>query len=222
MSKARWGWGSTARVNCSPRTTYTLALVVRCGIGTPHLDANTRLCTATAGAVLKETFETDGAPGSLSDFDSCDTIFEVGHNAAETHTVLWTRTLDRLQGPDRPRLVIVDPRRTKVADEADVHLPIRNGTNLALLNALQHDLIEHSWVDQRFIDAHTVGFAELADTVKAYPLERAAEICGVPADDIRTAARIIGEAQRLVSSCLQGVYQSHQAAASAARSTTST
>jgi anaerobic selenocysteine-containing dehydrogenase len=194
---------------------YTLALVVRGGIGTPHLDANTRLCTATAGAALKETFGTDGAPGSLSDFDSCDTIFEVGHNAAETHTVLWTRTLDRLQGPDRPRLVVVDPRRTKVADEADVHLPIRNGTNLALLNALQHELIEHSWVDQTFIDAHTVGFAALAETVKAYPPERAAEICGVPADDIRTAARIIGEAQRLVSSCLQGVYQSHQATASA-------
>jgi len=57
---------------------YTLALVVRGGIGTPHLDGNTRLCTATADFALKETFGTDGAPGSLTDFDECDTIFTVG------------------------------------------------------------------------------------------------------------------------------------------------
>src|SRR5581483_3632923 len=59
---------------------YTLGLVVRGGIGTPHLDGNTRLCTATADAALKETFGTDGDPGSLRDFDECDTIFAVGHN----------------------------------------------------------------------------------------------------------------------------------------------
>src|SRR5947207_8877031 len=70
---------------------YTLALVVRAGIGTPHLDGNTRLCTATADFALKETFGTDGDPGSMNDFDHCDTIFAVGHNIAETHTVLWMR-----------------------------------------------------------------------------------------------------------------------------------
>src|SRR3954452_18320438 len=124
---------------------YTLALVVRGGIGTPHLDGNTRLCTATADFALKETFGTDGAPGSLGDFDLCDTMFLVGHNMAETNTVLWMRVLDRLQGPDRPRLVVVDPRLTKVAREADVPLPIRNGTNMALLNGIQHELIANGW-----------------------------------------------------------------------------
>jgi ferredoxin-nitrate reductase len=127
---------------------YTLALVVRGGIGTPHLDGNTRLCTATSDFALKETFGTDGAPGSLTDFDSCDALFAVGHNMPETHTVLWSRVLDRLRGPDRPRLVVVDPRRTKMAQEADVHLALRNGTNLALLNGIQHELIANGWVDQ--------------------------------------------------------------------------
>ena len=194
---------------------YTLALVVRGGIGTPHLDGNTRLCTATADFALKETFGTDGAPGSLTDFDECDTIFAVGHNIAETHTVLWMRILDRLQGPDRPRLVVVDPRRTKVAQEADVHLPIRSGTNMALLNGIQHELIAKGWVDQGFVDAPTVGFEKLQQNVMQYPPERVAEICGVPADEIPAAAEIIGTARRLVSTCLQGVYQSHQATASA-------
>src|SRR5205814_4401552 len=136
---------------------YTLALVVRGGIGTPHLDGNTRLCTATSDFALKETFGSDGAPGSMADFDVCDTIFAVGHNIAETHTVLWMRILDRLCGPGRPRLVVVDPRRTKVAAEADVHLPIRSGTNMALLNGIQHELIHNGWIDAGLGDEDTVG-----------------------------------------------------------------
>jgi anaerobic selenocysteine-containing dehydrogenase len=194
---------------------YTLGVIVRGGLGTNHLDGNTRLCTATSGAALKESFGTDGQPGSYTDFDLCDTLLLVGHNVAETQTVLWSRVLDRLRGPDRPRLVVVDPRRTVPAREAHVHLPIKNGTNLALLNSLQHELISKGWIDEKFVSAHTIGFAKLRETVLQYPPERAAEICGVPADDIREAARIIGSAQRLVSTCLQGVYQSHQATASA-------
>ncbi|MEU8804535.1 nitrate reductase [Spirillospora sp. NPDC048819] len=194
---------------------YTLSVIVRAGIGTPHLDGNTRLCTATADFALKETFGTDGDPGSMTDFDVCDTIFAIGHNIAETHTVLWMRILDRLRGPDRPRLVVVDPRRTKVAQEADVHLPIRSGTNLALLNGIQHELLAGGWIDEEFTERHTIGLSKLEQTVKEYPPERVAEICGVPAGDIREAAHVIGTGRRLVSTCLQGVYQSHQATASA-------
>jgi ferredoxin-nitrate reductase len=194
---------------------YTLGLVVRGGIGTPHLDGNTRLCTATADFALKETFGSDGQPGSYTDFDECDTLFMVGHNVAETQTVLWARLLDRLQGPDRPRLVVVDPRPTPSAVEADVHLAIKNGTNLALLNGIQHELFKRGWIDETFLAAHTVGVDKLRQTVSEYPPERVAEICGVEADDIRRAAEIIGSAERLVSTCLQGVYQSHQATASA-------
>src|SRR5215204_4550073 len=194
---------------------YTLGMIVRGGIGTNHLDGNTRLCTATADFALKETFGSDGQPGSYSDFDECDTLFLVGHNVAETQTVLWMRILDRLHGADPPRLVVVDPRATVPAREADVHLAIRNGTNLALLNSIQHELIVNGWVDDDFVDEHTVGFEKLRETVMQYPPERAAEICGIAADDIREAARIIGSAERLVSTCLQGVYQSHQATASA-------
>jgi anaerobic selenocysteine-containing dehydrogenase len=194
---------------------YTLALVVRGGIGTPHLDGNTRLCTATADAALKESFGSDGDPGSITDIDLCDTLFLVGHNMAETQTVLWARVLDRLAGPRPPALVVVDPRRTKVAEHAAVHLAIRGGTNLPLLNAIQHELIANDWIDPAFVESHTIGFEKLRATVAGYPPERAAELCGVDAQDIREAARIIGRSERLVSTCLQGVYQSHQATASA-------
>ncbi len=194
---------------------YTLSLVARGGIGTPHLDGNTRLCTSTAEFALAETFGSDGAPGSLTDIDQCDTLFMIGHNMAETHTVLWARVLDRLQGGDRPRLVVVDPRPTTAAREADVHLAIRNGTNAALLNGIQHELIVQDRVDHAFVEEHTVGFETLRRQVREYPPERVAEICGVRAEDVVEAARILGSGQRLVSTCLQGVYQSHQATASA-------
>jgi len=194
---------------------YTLAVMTRAGLGTPHVDGNTRLCTATAAAALKETFSSDGQPGSYVDVEHCDTLFLVGHNVAETETVLWMRILDRLEGPDPPRLVVVDPRPTVPAQHADVHLAIRNGTNLALVNALLHELVVNGWIDRPWIDEHTVGFVQLEAIVGEYPPERAAEICGVSAHDIRAAARILGEARALLSTVLQGVYQSHQATAAA-------
>jgi anaerobic selenocysteine-containing dehydrogenase len=194
---------------------YTLAVVARGGIGTNHVDGNTRLCTATAGQSLKETFGADGQPGSFKDIDQCDTILHVGINLAETQTVLWMHHLDRLRGPDRPRLVVVDPRRTPAAREADVHLPVRAGTNVAVLNAILHELIANDWIEREWIDLHTIGFDALAQTVERYPPERAAELCGLDAGAVREAARIVGEAERLVTFVLQGVYQSHQATAAA-------
>ena len=67
---------------------YTLAVIGKAGIGTPHMDGNTRLCTATAAACFGETFGSDGQPGSYTDIDSCDALFLFGHNVAETQTVL--------------------------------------------------------------------------------------------------------------------------------------
>ena len=80
---------------------YTLAVIGKAGIGTPHMDGNTRLCTATAAAALKASFGTDGQPGSYEDVDHCDAIALWGHNVAETQTVLWSRMLDRRRGPTR-------------------------------------------------------------------------------------------------------------------------
>jgi anaerobic selenocysteine-containing dehydrogenase len=194
---------------------YTLATIGKGGIGTPHMDGNTRLCTATAATAFGESFGCDGQPGSYTDVDDCDALFLFGHNVAETQTVLWARMLDRLDGPNPPRLVCVDPRRTKVAERATVHLPIRNGTNLALMNALVHQLIAVGYVDREYVAAHTVGYDELAAATADATPEWAAEICGVPAADIVAAADVFGTSSRVVSTCSMGFYQSHQATAAA-------
>jgi anaerobic selenocysteine-containing dehydrogenase len=194
---------------------YTLTTIVRAGIGTNHLDGNTRLCTATAGEALKESFGSDGQPASYADVDSTDTIALFGHNVAETQPVLWMRILDRLAGPQPPRLLVVDPRRTAVGERAEVHLAPRPGTNLALLNALLQQVIARSWVDRTFVDEHTVGFDELSEQVRGCTPAWAASICEIPAAEIERAAELVGTSERLLATVLQGVYQSHQATAAA-------
>ncbi|MFJ7262805.1 molybdopterin oxidoreductase family protein [Streptomyces globosus] len=194
---------------------YTLAVLARAGIGTSHLDGNTRLCTSTAAEALKESFGCDGQPGSYDDFDHADTLAFFGHNIAETQPVQWMRILDRLDGPDPPRLVCVDPRPTRVALRADVHLAPRAGTNVALLNALLHEVVRTGRTDPAYIAAHTVGFDELAEAVRPCTPRWAARICDVPARAVEEAAELLGTAERLLSTVLQGVYQSHQATAAA-------
>jgi ferredoxin-nitrate reductase len=194
---------------------YTLAVIGKAGLGTPHMDGNTRLCTATSAAALKETFGTDGQPGSYTDVDHADTFLLVGSNLPEQQSVLWMRLLGLRRGPNPPRLIVVDPRPTPAACEADLHLAIRPGTNFALLNALLHELIANGWIDEAYLAAHTVGFDTLKKTVMEHPTEWAAEICGVPPEQIRDAARLLGTGERLVSCVLQGVYQSNQATAAA-------
>src|SRR3954470_1424821 len=194
---------------------YTLGLIAHGGIGTNHVDGNTRLCTATAAAALKESFACDGQPGSYTDVAHADVIALYGHNVAETQSVLWTRILDRLAGPNPPKLICVDPRLTPVAKAATVHLAPRPGTNVMLMNALLHEIVRNGWYDEAYVEAHAVGFDALRTQVEKYPPEVAAEVCDVPVEQIREAARIVGTAERLLSTVLQGFYQAHQATAAA-------
>ena len=189
---------------------YTLGVIGKAGLGTPHMDGNTRLCTATAAAALKESFGSDGQPGSYTDVDHADCIVLYGHNVAATQTTLWARMLDRRRGPEPPALICVDPRRTPVAEEADVHLAPLPGTNVALMDGILHELLAHGWVDEEFLRERTVGLDEVRAAVEPWTVERAAEACDVPAADLREAARLIGTSRRLLSTVLQGFYQSHQ------------
>jgi ferredoxin-nitrate reductase len=194
---------------------YTLAVIGKAGLGTPHMDGNTRLCTATAGQALKGTFGTDGQPASYTDIDITEAILHVGHNVAEAQTVLWSRILDRRRGPNPPKLVVIDPRETATAKEADVHLAPKLGTNVAVLNGLLNLIIQSGKIDLEFINEHTVGFEFLRDTVALWTPERVEQISGVPVQKLRAAGDILASLNSLVSSVLQGVYQSNQATAAA-------
>lgn len=194
---------------------YTLAVIGKAGIGTPHMDGDTRGCAAAAATALAASFGTDGQPGSYTDVDHCDALALWGHDCAACHPVLWERMLDRRLGPGPPAMIVADPDRTPAAREADVHLAVRRGTNVALLNGLLHELLANGWHDAAYAAAHTVGVERLWRTVEAYPAKRAAEICGVPVARIEQAAEILGAAERLVSTVGPALLGSNQATAAA-------
>ncbi|WP_393100520.1 molybdopterin-dependent oxidoreductase [Streptomyces sp. LN325] len=169
---------------------YTLSVIARAGIGTNHLDGNTgntHLCTATVAEALKETFGCDSRPASCTDIDHADVIVLFGHNMADARPVLWMRVPDRLEGSDPPRLVCVDPRPTAATRRAAVHLAPRAGTNVALPEALLHEIIQTDRIDRDFVEAHTVGFEGLADRVTDTTPAWTARICDVPAGKIADA-----------------------------------
>jgi anaerobic selenocysteine-containing dehydrogenase len=195
---------------------YTLGKIARAGLGIATIDANTRLCTATTASSLMESFGADGPPGAFEDFEHADCIVLIGHNAAEQSTVLWMRILAAKQGELHPKIIVIDPRRTlTVSTGADLHLQLKPGTNVALLNGLCHLLIENGTIDREFIAKHTVKFDEFRTIVSRYTPDRVEAICGVPAAQLRTAAEWIGRSKATVTTCLQGVYQSNQATAAA-------
>ena len=194
---------------------YTLAVMARAGLGTPHIDGNTRLCTSTSSWALKLSFGTDGQPASYTDIDITDALFLVGHNMASTQTVLWSRVLDRLHDVNKPKLVVVDPRATYTSEYADVHLMPRPGTNVAVLNGILKQVIENGQIDNEFIKRCTIGFEELQKMVSKWKPELVEKVTGIPSKELLAAADIIGSAPSLISTALQGVFQSMQATAAA-------
>jgi ferredoxin-nitrate reductase len=194
---------------------YTLGVLGKAGLGTPHMDGNTRLCTATSAAALKVSFGSDGQPGSYTDLDTTDAILHFGHNIASQQTVLWMRILDRLAGPNPPKIVVIDPRETYTAQKATVHLAPVLGTNVPVMNGILNLMIQAGNIDKAYIDAHTTGFEALKKMVAGWPPGRVEEVSGVPQHKLREAAEILGTAKSLVSTVLQGVYQSMQATAAA-------
>ena len=155
---------------------------------------------------------TDGPVAGYVDIDAADLLCLHGHSVAETQTVLWERMLVAKK-QNNGCIIVCDPRKSPtVRQGADLHLQLL-GTNVALMNGIIHLLFENGAVDQAFVDKHTVGFAKLKEIAGEYPPERVAEICGIFAQDLKMAVEWIGSTERMVSTALQGFYQSVQATA---------
>ncbi|QKW30517.1 molybdopterin-dependent oxidoreductase [Streptomyces seoulensis] len=176
-------------------------------VRTSHIESNSRLCMASAGSGYKLSLGADGPPGSYQDFDHADVFLVIGANMADCHPILFLRMMDRVKSAGA-RLIVVDPRRTATADRADLFLPVRPGTDLALLNGLLHLLVADGHTDEEFIAEFTEGWEEMPAFLADYPPAKVAEITGVPEADIRRAARWIGEAGAWMSCWTMGLNQS--------------
>ena len=176
-------------------------------VGTNNVDTNSRLCMSSAVAGYKATLGADSPPGCYDDIDAAGTIFIAGSNTAYAHPIVFRRIEAARKRNPELKLVVVDPRRTDTAAEADLHLAILPGTDVALFHAMLNVLLWEERIDRDFIDAHTEGWAALRDRVRDYTPEKAAAICGVAADDIVTAARWFAAGPTLSLYC-QGLNQS--------------
>ncbi|MFF4947337.1 molybdopterin-dependent oxidoreductase [Streptomyces rubiginosohelvolus] len=173
---------------------------------TSTIESNSRLCMASAGSGYKLSLGADGPPGSYEDFAHADVFLVTGANMADCHPILFLRMMERVKAG--AKLIVVDPRRNTTAAKADLYLRIRPGTDLALLNGLLHLLVENGHTDPAFIAEHTEGWEQMPAFLRDYPPAAVAEITGIPEDDIREAARWIGEAGEWMSCWTMGLNQS--------------
>ncbi|MFD7123375.1 MULTISPECIES: molybdopterin-dependent oxidoreductase [Streptomyces] len=175
-------------------------------IGTNTIESNSRLCMASAGSGYKLSLGADGPPGSYEDFAHAGVFLVTGANMADCHPILFLRMMERVKAG--AKLIVVDPRRNATAAKADLFLRIRPGTDLALLNGLLHLLVENGHTDPGFIAEHTEGWETMPAFLRDYPPAAVAAITGIPEDDIRQAARWIGEAGAWMSCWTMGLNQS--------------
>ena len=183
--------------------TYVLGKFARLGLGTRYTDYNGRMCMVSAGAANYSAFGVDRTANPISDVGETDVSIVLGANVPETFPIFirhFWRLIDR-----GGTLIVVDPRRTKFAEVAQLHLPVRPGTDGALLNAMLHVLIAADLVDRPFVEQHTAGFDAAAEAVAEWTPSRAAEICGVPSADIERAAMLYGQADKAMISHARGL-----------------
>ncbi|TAK89912.1 MAG: nitrate reductase [Burkholderiaceae bacterium] len=177
-------------------------------IGTNNLDTNSRLCMSSAVAGYKQTLGADAPPAAYEDFDHCETLFIAGSNTAFAHPIVFRRIEDAKKKNPGMRIVVVDPRRTDTALQADLHLAIQPGTDIALFNGMLHILLWEDLVDLDYIGTHTEGFAELKRTVRDYTPAFVADTCGIKAEDLQTAALWFAQSKATLSLYCQGLNQS--------------
>jgi assimilatory nitrate reductase catalytic subunit len=143
---------------------YLMGKFARVGLGTRHIDYNGRLCMVSAGTAYKGVLGVDRAPNPWSDIAAADVIMAIGANIGEcapiTTDYIW-RARDR-----GAKFIVADPRFTPIARNADLYLPLRPGTDLALLMGMLHVIIRDGLTDRPYIEAHTSGFEKTEESVK--------------------------------------------------------
>jgi formate dehydrogenase major subunit len=196
--KKEYGPDSLAGFACSRSPNediYMVQKMVRCCFGTNNTDNCARVCHSASVAGLAKTLGSGAMTNPIYDIThDVDAIMLVGSNPEEAHPVVGMQIREAVR--NGAKLIVVDPRDIDLAAQADVHLKLRPGTNIAFANGMCHVFIEEGLIDEKFIAERTEGFEELKEIVKDYTPERVGEICHIDPDDLRTAARIYAKANK--------------------------
>ena len=206
----KYGRDSVAIVSTGQLLTeefYTLGKLTRGLIGTNNYDGNTTLCMASAVSGYKRSFGSDGPPGCYEDFEQTDCLIAWGSNLPEQHPIIYWRMKDAQETRGFP-LIVIDPRVTMLAQNADMHLAITPGTDVVLQNAMMHVILKEGLEDAAYIEANTNGLDELRAEVEKYDPTTAAPICGIDEDTIQNVARLFAKAGTAMQIWTMGINQS--------------
>ena len=188
---------------------YLFGKLAKGFIGTNNQDTNSRLCMASAVAAYQLALGKDAPPAAYADIEHANTFLIIGANMEANHPILFNRIKARKRaGGNRVKVIVVDPRRTKTAEIADIHLALRPGTDVALLNALLYEAMLGGWLDGKFIAEHTEGWEQFRTVLQHYQAELVEKTTGIPAQQILDAARTYASNGPALTLWAMGVNQS--------------
>lgn len=188
------GIGVLGSARATNEDNYLAQKFARVVLGSNNVDCCARVCHTPSAAALKTMLGTGAATNTLDDIEKARTMLVFGANPTECHPIVGARIKQHvLRGG--ANLIVVDPRATEMARLAQVHLALRPGTNIPLLNALAHVIVTEGLADRDFIAHRVREWDEFQAFIANWPPERAAAICGVAAEDIRRAARLYATAK---------------------------
>ncbi len=180
---------------------YLMQKFARTVLGTNNVDTCARVCHTPSAKALKDMLGAGAATNNFDDIERARTIMLCGCNPTECHPVVGARIKQAVR--NGAQLVVIDPRRTELAEYADVHLALTPGGNVTLLNAMAATIVEENLVDAAFIAGRVDDFDAYRAFIRAYRPEAVASDCGVAAGDIRAAARLY--ARSGPSMCFHGL-----------------
>ena len=200
--KSLAGFGSA---KCSNEEAYLFQKLVRTGFGSNNVDHCTRLCHASSVAALMEGISSGAVSNQVRDVAKAEVIFVIGSNATINHPVAATWMKNAAKAGSK--LIVADPRRTELARHATHYLQFNPDTDVALLNAMLHVIVEEGLVNEAFVRDRTMGYDALAENVKSFSPEAMAPICGIDAETIREVARLYATSKASIVMWGMGISQ---------------
>ncbi len=196
------GFGSAKGSN---EEAYLFQKLVRMGFGSNNVDHCTRLCHASSVVALLEMIGSGAVSNPMADVSEAELILIIGSNTTENHPVAATFIKNQVKAGKT--LVVMDPRRTTIARHATHFLQFKPDTDVALLNAIMHVVIEQGLVDKAFVENRTSGYRELEAHLRPYSPEAMEHICGIDAATIREVARLYATSKASIIFWGMGVSQ---------------
>lgn len=188
---------------------YLFTKLIKGYLGTNNVDANSRLCMATAVVAHKMAFGSDGPVGSYADIDDADAIIISGSNPAWAHPVIFRRILARKKAHPETKIIVIDPIYTETAEKSDLWIGLFGGSDTTLYNALLAELYRRGACDSTFIDRATEGFEQTVSAAMYIPFADSVASCGLALNGAESLVELFASDKKILGLWCQGLNQAH-------------